>query len=115
MLLAIVDGGLIALERGFVNPFQTFLFIDGNTVARHVKPANGKLCLGIAAVGCQLIPESTLRQVFLYTITVPIGRSAVLLTLYMSLESSLAISEEGFMVILLYTVAQIIGIGHIDL
>ena len=60
MFLAVVDGWLIALEGGFVNPFQANLLINGDTIARHVKPADGKLCLGIAAVGCQLVPESTL-------------------------------------------------------
>ena len=81
VFFAVVDGGLIALERGFVNPFQTFLLINWNTIPGHVKPADGKLCLGITAVGCQLVPESALRQVFFYAITVPIGCSAVLLIL----------------------------------
>ena len=90
MFLAIVDGRLIALESGFVNPLQPLLFINGDTIARHVKPADGKLCLGIAAVGSQLVPESTLRQVFLYAISVPVGCPTVLLTLY-----SLWMKDEG--------------------
>jgi hypothetical protein len=60
VFLAIVDGWLVALEGGFVNPLQAFLLIEGNTIARHVKPADGKLCLGITAISRLLVPESTL-------------------------------------------------------
>jgi len=60
VLLAIVNRGLIALEGSLVNPFQAFLFIDGNACAGYQEPACGKLCLGIAAIGRQLIPESAL-------------------------------------------------------
>ena len=98
-----------------MNPLQTNLLIDGDTIARHVKPADGKLRLGITAVGSQLVPEGTLRQVFLYAIAVPVGCPAVLLTLYMSLKSGFAIPEESLVVIHFSTVSEIIGIGHIDL
>ena len=98
MFLAIVDGRLIALESGFVNPLQPNLLIDWDTIARHVKPTDGKLRLGIAAVGCQLVPENTLRQVFLYTIAVPVG-----------------LPEESLVVIHFSTVSKIVSIGHIHL
>ena len=115
MFLAIVDGRLIALESGFVNPLQPLLFINGDTIARHVKPADGKLGLGITAMGSQLVPEGTLRQVFLYAIAVPVGRATVLLALHMSLKGSFTVPKEGLVGILFSTVSEVIGIGHIDL
>ena len=54
MLLTIVDCGLIALEGGLVNPLQTLALVLWNACACHQKPACGKLCLGIAAIGRQL-------------------------------------------------------------
>jgi hypothetical protein len=59
MFLAIVNRWLIALEGGLMNPFQAPLFIDGYACAGHQEPACSKLCLGIAAIGRQLILEST--------------------------------------------------------
>ena len=73
MFLTIVDGRLIALECGLVNPLQTLALILRNACACHQKPACGKLCLGIAAIGCQLIPENALFEVLLYTIAIPVG------------------------------------------
>ena len=86
MLLTIVDCGLIALEGGLVNPLQTLALVLWNACACHQKPACGKLCLGIAAIGRQLIPESTFLQVLLYTVAVPIGCTYILLAQHMALE-----------------------------
>ena len=108
MFLAIVNWRLIALEGGLVNPLQALLLINRNTVFGHVEPADGELCLSIAAIGRQLVPESTFLQILLHTVTVPIDRTAVLLALNVSLESGLAVSKEGFMVILFRTVAKVI-------
>ena len=79
MLFTIVNCRLIALEGGLVNPLQALTFIFGNTCTSHQEPACGKLCLGIATVGCQLIPKDTLFKVLLYAVTIPVGSSAVLL------------------------------------
>ena len=51
MFLAVVDGRLIALERGLVNPLQTLALVLRHTCASHQKPACSKLCLGIASIG----------------------------------------------------------------
>ena len=59
MFLTIVDGRLIALERGFVNPLQALALILWNACASHQEPASSELRLGITAVGGQLIPLST--------------------------------------------------------
>ena len=44
-----------------------------------------------------------------------IGGTHILLTEDVPLESGLAIPEEGFVVVLLSAVAQIVGVGNIDL
>ena len=59
MFLAIVDGWLIALEGGLVNPLQSLALILRNARASHQEPSCGKLSLSITAIGCQLIPLST--------------------------------------------------------
>ena len=58
MLLAIVNCWLVALERGFMNPLQALALVLWYTCAGHQEPACGELCLGIAAIGRQLIPLS---------------------------------------------------------
>ena len=90
MLLAIVYCWLIALEGGLVNPLQPFLFIDRYACAGHQKPACGKLCLGITAIGRQLIPEDTLRQVFLHAADIEAAIDiAQLCSLHIPLEGQL--------------------------
>ena len=79
MFLTIVNRGLIAWEGGLVNPLQAFLFIDGYACASHQKPACGELCLSIAAIGCQFILKSTLLQILLHTVAIPIGCTYILL------------------------------------
>ena len=79
MFLTIVYCGLIALEGSLVNPLQALLLIDGYACAGHQKPACGKLCPGIAAIGCQLIPKCTFLLVLFHPVAIPIGRTAVLL------------------------------------
>ena len=79
MFLTIVDGWLIALEGGLVNPLQSLALILRNARASHQEPACGELCLGITTIGSQLIPKDTLFEVLLYTVTIPVGSSAVLL------------------------------------
>lgn len=115
MLLAIVYSGLKSLKGGFVNPFQPLVLILGNACASHQKPACGKLCLGIATVGGKCIPEYTFLKVLLHTVTIPIGCSHILLTEDMTLESCFTIPEEGFVMILVRAMTEVIGIGHIDL
>ena len=109
MLFTVVDCGLIALESGLVNPLQALLFIDGNACTGHQKPACGKLCLGITAIGCQLVPESTFLQVLLYAVTIPKGCTYILLAQNMALESSLTIPKESLMVIFFDTIAKVVG------
>ena len=109
MFLAIVNCWLIALEGGLVNPLQALLLIDGNARAGHQKPACGELCLGIAAIGSQLIPESTLLQIPLHTVTIPKGCTYILLAQNMALESSLTIPKESLMVIFFDTIAKVVG------
>ena len=115
MLLAIVNSRLIALEGGLVYPLQALLLIDGYAGASHQEPACGKLCLGITAIRSQLIPKSTLLQVLLHTVAIPIGRTYILLAQHMALEGSLSIPKESFRMILLNTVAEVVGIGHVHL
>ena len=115
MFLTIVNRRLIALEGGLVNPFQAFLLIDGNACAGHQKPACGELCLSITAIGSQLITESTFLQVLLHTVTIPIGRAAVLLALDMPLEGSLPVPKESFRMILLCAVTEVLGVGYVHL
>ena len=86
MLLAILNCWLIALERSLVNPFYAFALVLWDTCAGHQEPACSKLCLGIATIGCQLIPKDTLFEVLLYAIAIPKGCTHVLLTQYMTLE-----------------------------
>ena len=59
MFLTIVDGRLIALERGLVNPLQALALILWNACASHQEPASSELRLGITTIGCQFIPLST--------------------------------------------------------
>ena len=94
ILLAVVNSGLIALERGLVNPLQALAFVFRNACTRHQEPACGELCLGIATVGCQLIPEHTFFEVLLHAVAVPSGCADVLLAEDMPLESGLTIPEE---------------------
>ena len=86
MFLTIVNSWLIALERGLVNPLQALALILWDTCAGHQEPACSKLCLGIATISRQLIPESAFLQVLLYTVAIPKGCTHVLLTQYMTLE-----------------------------
>ena len=79
MFLAIVDSWLIALESRFVNPLQAFALILWNACASHQEPTCSKLCLSITTVGCQFIPENTLFEVLLYTVTIPVSCTNVLL------------------------------------
>ena len=79
MFLTIVDGRLIALERGLVNPLQPLALILWNSCASHQEPACGKLCLGVPAISCQLIPENALFEVLLHAIAIPVGSTTVLL------------------------------------
>ena len=109
MFLAIVNRRLIALEGGLVNPLQAFFLINGNACAGHQKPACGELCLGITAIGCQLVPESTFLQVLLYAVTIPEGCTYILLAQNMALESSLTIPKESLMVIFFDTIAKVVG------
>ena len=57
MLLTVVNSRLESLKGGLVNPLQPLALILGNACASHQKPARGKLCLGITAVGSKFIPE----------------------------------------------------------
>ena len=91
MFLTIVNRGLIALEGGLVNPLQAFLFIDGYACASHQKPARGELCLGITAIGRQLIPERSFLQILLYAVAIPIGCTNIFLAQHMALEGCFTI------------------------
>jgi len=53
--------------------------VSWNACACHQEPTSGKLCLSIAAIGSQFIPEHALLQVLLYAVAIPIGSSAILL------------------------------------
>ena len=110
MLLAIVNSRLIALEGGLVNPLQALFLINGNACAGHQEPACGELCLSIAAIGSQLIPEDTLRQVFLHAVAIPKSSAYILLTQDMALEGCFTIPKVGFMVILFRS----LGIGYVN-
>lgn len=115
MLLTEVDGGLESLKGCFVNPLQPLALIFGNACASHQEPACSELCLSITTVGSKFIPEDAFLQVLLHTIAIPIGGSDIFLTENMPLEGCLAIPEECLVMILLCAVAEIVGIGHIDL
>jgi len=68
--------------------------------------------MSVKSVLCHIF---TFLQILLHTIAIPIGCTYILLTEYMPLESGLTIPEESLVMIQLRTVAEVIGIGHIDL
>ena len=59
VFLAVIDGWLVALEGGLVNPLQALALILWNACASHQEPASSELRLGITTIGCQFIPLST--------------------------------------------------------
>lgn len=106
---------LKSLGSGSVNPFESLALVLFNARTGHIEPSGRELSLWITLLTCHFIPKGSPTVILLYSISILIVGTYILLALKMSPLSSFQPPLVSLYVVFFSSLTQVKCIGSVNL